>query len=194
MPPRDRGTRSRNAKTHIKWRKRTARLRISDGDDYGDGDDGTEEDPGEKSKFAESQVSARANAESRLLLPQQHALGRNARKKAFTKFSRASRSESTLLTRRDTSISPPRWNVHCAFLMGRSRFLTALPAYNRNRKQSGVRRPNTTCRVWRSSTRWIGWARTSRCPWTAFTKNSARTHGRFCCRWAGKTSCVASST
>jgi hypothetical protein len=33
-------------------------LRISVGDDYGDGDDGTEKDPGEKSKFAESQVPA----------------------------------------------------------------------------------------------------------------------------------------
>src|SRR6266566_3260477 len=43
-----RGTRSRNAKTHTKWRKRTVRLRISDGDDYGDGDDGTEKEPGEE--------------------------------------------------------------------------------------------------------------------------------------------------
>jgi len=53
-----RGMRSRNAKTHIRWRKRTARLRISVGDDYGDGDDGTEKSPGEKSKLAESQVPA----------------------------------------------------------------------------------------------------------------------------------------
>ena len=62
---RARGTRSRNAKTHIKWRKRTARLRISVGEDYGDGDDGTEKGRGEKSKFAESQVPAGTNAEHR---------------------------------------------------------------------------------------------------------------------------------
>src|SRR6266699_2676483 len=60
-----RAMRSRNAKTRTKWRKRTARLRISVGDDYGDGDDGTEKEPGEKSKFTESQVPAGTNAEHR---------------------------------------------------------------------------------------------------------------------------------
>ena len=54
MPQQARETRSRNAKTLIKWRKRTARLRISVGDDYGDGDDGAEKDRSEKSKFAGS--------------------------------------------------------------------------------------------------------------------------------------------
>src|SRR2546430_2622681 len=64
-PPRGRGTRSRNAKIHIRWRKRIARLRISVGKDYGDGDDGTEKGHGEKSKFAKSQVSAGTNAKHR---------------------------------------------------------------------------------------------------------------------------------
>src|ERR1043166_2094546 len=60
-----RETRSRNAKTHIKWRKRIARLRTFDGNDYGDGDDGTEKSPGKKSELAGSQVSAGTNAEHR---------------------------------------------------------------------------------------------------------------------------------
>src|SRR5215470_12006338 len=60
-----RGTRLKNATTHIKWRKRTARSRISGGDDYGDGDNGTEEGPGEESEFARSKISTRANAEHR---------------------------------------------------------------------------------------------------------------------------------
>src|SRR6478672_11572175 len=60
-----RGTQSKNATTPIKWRRRTARLRISDGDNYGDGDNGTETDRGEKSKLARSQVSAGTNAEHR---------------------------------------------------------------------------------------------------------------------------------
>src|SRR6266436_7268727 len=64
-PPRGRGTRSRNAKIHIKWRKRIARLRISVGKAYGDGDDGTEKGRGKKSELAESQVSAGTNAEHR---------------------------------------------------------------------------------------------------------------------------------
>src|SRR5206468_12095665 len=55
-PPRGRGTRSRNAKTHIKWRRRIARLRISVGKDYGDGDDGTEKGRGKKSKLAEKDL------------------------------------------------------------------------------------------------------------------------------------------
>jgi hypothetical protein len=45
--------------------ERTARLRISRGDDYGDGDNGTEESSGEKSKLAGSQVSAGTNAKHR---------------------------------------------------------------------------------------------------------------------------------
>src|SRR5947208_2098285 len=57
-----RATPSKNAMTHIKWRRRTARLRTSGGDDYGDGDNGTEKSPGEKSELAESQVSAGTNA------------------------------------------------------------------------------------------------------------------------------------
>src|SRR5438067_1649920 len=60
-----RATRSRNATTRIKWRKRTARLRISGGNGYGDGDHGTEKDPREESEFAESQIPAGANAEHR---------------------------------------------------------------------------------------------------------------------------------
>src|SRR6516225_11669706 len=64
-PRSGKGTRSRNAKTHIKWRKRTARLRISVGKDYGDGDNGTEKGCGKKSKFAESQVSVGTNAKYR---------------------------------------------------------------------------------------------------------------------------------
>src|SRR6516162_9630402 len=60
-----RGTRSKNATTHIKWRRRTGPLHISGGDNYGDGDNGTEKDRGEKSELARSQVSARTNAEHR---------------------------------------------------------------------------------------------------------------------------------
>src|SRR5262249_32226360 len=60
-----RATQSRNAKTHTKWRRRTARLRILDGKDYGDGDDGTGKSFGEKSKLARSQVPAGTNAEHR---------------------------------------------------------------------------------------------------------------------------------
>src|SRR6476646_2182199 len=62
---RARGTRSKNATTRIKWRRRTAHSRISGGDNYGDGDNGTKEGPGEKSKLAGSQVSAGTNAEHR---------------------------------------------------------------------------------------------------------------------------------
>src|SRR5438270_9611638 len=58
-----RATPSKNAMTHIKWRRRTARSRTSGGDNYGDGDNGTEKSRGEKSKLAESQVSAGTNAE-----------------------------------------------------------------------------------------------------------------------------------
>src|ERR1700751_5510811 len=62
---RARGMPSKNATTHIKWRRRTAPLRTSGGDNYGDGDDGTEKGGGEKSKFAGSQVSAGTNTEHR---------------------------------------------------------------------------------------------------------------------------------
>src|SRR5262245_51954169 len=64
-PLRARATRSKNATTRTKWRRRTARLRISGGNNYGDGDNGTEEDRGEKSKLAEPQVSAGTNPEHR---------------------------------------------------------------------------------------------------------------------------------
>ena len=53
-----------NAKTRTKWRKRTARLRISVGDDYAR-DARTKTSLGEESEFAQSQVSARANAKHR---------------------------------------------------------------------------------------------------------------------------------
>src|SRR5262249_38047889 len=58
-------TRSKNATIHIRWRRRTARLRTSGGDNYGDGDNGTEEDRGEESKLAESEISAGTNTEHR---------------------------------------------------------------------------------------------------------------------------------
>ena len=53
---------------------------------------------------------------------------------------------------------------------------------------------NTTSRGSPLLIRWIASAPTSRCRSRAFTKNSARTRGRFCCRWAGKISSKASST
>src|SRR5947208_14271568 len=58
-----RAMRSRNAKTPTKWRKRTARLRISVGEDYGDGDNGKVKAAGEKSKLPQSQVAPRADEE-----------------------------------------------------------------------------------------------------------------------------------
>jgi len=58
---RARVTRSRSAKTHTKWRKQTARLRISAGKDHACY--ARTKTCHEKSEFAESQVSARADAE-----------------------------------------------------------------------------------------------------------------------------------
>src|SRR5215469_1970706 len=65
MQQRARETRSKNATTHIRWRKRTAPLRTLGGDNYGDGDNGAEDDRGEESKLAGSEVSAGTNTEHR---------------------------------------------------------------------------------------------------------------------------------
>src|SRR5438309_2155878 len=83
----------------------------------------------------------------------------NARKKAFTKFSKGSRSGSTLSTLLATSILPLKWNVRCAFSMAPSPFSTAWPVFSHSPRQCGDRRPNTMCRAWRSSIRWTASAR-----------------------------------
>ena len=130
---------------------------------------------------------------SRLLQQRQRVVGHNAKKKAFTKLSKGSSSALISSTRQATLILRRKWNVLFACSTVRLQFLTVSPECNRNPKPSGARRRSTMCRDWHSSTKWTGSAPTSRCRWIAFTKNSAPTPGRSCCRLAGKINSKANS-
>jgi hypothetical protein len=100
---------------------------------------------------------------SRLLQQRQRVVGRNARKKAFTKLSKGSSSALISSTRRVTLILRRKWNVLFACSTVRSQFLTVSPECSRNPKLSGGRRPSTMCRDWHSSIKWIESAPTLRC-------------------------------
>ena len=74
------------------------------------------------------------------------------------------RSRSTSSIRPATWTSRSRWSARLRVLDGAVAVFDSVDGVSRSPRRSGARPTSTTCRGWRSSTRWTGWARTSSLP------------------------------